>query len=171
MPPAVPLCHNPPVFAKVIRPMLKIPQKILEGIIEHVRRDMPMEACGYLAGNGGLVVLYREMINVEASAEHFSFDAGEQFTFMREMRSKGLRIMAVYHSHPASAAIPSEEDVIFANDPDLYHVIVSLMGNICDVRSYGIRAGSVREIELAITSALDIEAGRTLEHPGLSGNK
>ena len=131
--------------------MLKIPRKIVEGIIAHARRDMPIEACGYLAGNGGAVVLCQEMTNVDASAEHFSFDAQEQFDFRKAVGASGLKILAAYHSHPAAPARPSMEDIILANDPDLCHVIVSLFGDRPVVRSYRIKNGEAEEIGLEIT--------------------
>ncbi len=110
-----------------------------------------MEACGYLAGTGGIVTLCQKMTNVDASAEHFSFDAQEQFDFLKAVRARGLKILAVYHSHPAAPASPSMEDIILANDPDLYHVIVSLAGDRPVVRSYRIENGAAEEIGLEIT--------------------
>jgi proteasome lid subunit RPN8/RPN11 len=130
--------------------MLRIKRKISESIIAHTRRDMPIEACGYLAGNEGIVTFHQEMTNADASAEHFSFDAQEQFILLKAVRARGLKILAVYHSHITEPARPSSEDIRFANDPDLCYVIVSLAGNGADVRAYRISNGTVEDEALEI---------------------
>ena len=75
--------------------------------------------------------------------EHFSFEPAEQFATVRQMRAAGVRLRAVYHSHPATPARPSPEDIRLANDPSLSYVIVSLAGLQPDVKSFRIRDGQV----------------------------
>lgn len=79
--------------------------------------------------------------NVDASPEHFSFAPAEQFAAVRQMRAAGVRLRAVYHSHPATPARPSIEDIRLANDPALSYVIVSLAGELPEVKSFRIRDG------------------------------
>lgn len=50
---------------------------------------------------------------------------------------------AVYHSHPATPARPSAEDIRLANDPSISYVIVSLAGPEADVKSFLIHNGQV----------------------------
>jgi proteasome lid subunit RPN8/RPN11 len=122
---------------------LRIWQTVIDQLIEHARGDAPLEACGYLAERDGVVVALFRLRNVDASAEHFSFDPAEQFSALRQMRAAGLRMRAVYHSHPASPARPSVEDIRLAYDPALYYVIVSLAQAEPDVKAFVIRGGEV----------------------------
>jgi proteasome lid subunit RPN8/RPN11 len=129
---------------------LKIRRAVIEQLIEHARGDAPLEACGYLAERDGVAIALFRLRNVDASAEHFAFDPAEQFSVLRQMRSAGLRMRAVYHSHPASPARPSAEDIRLANDPGLYYVIVSLAQIEPDVKAFAIRGGEVSAEPLEI---------------------
>ena len=124
---------------------MKIRNGVVEQIITHVKGKAPIEACGYLATKGDVIVHAYELTNVDDSTEHFSFDPKEQFSAVKDARLRGLEITAVYHSHPASSARPSEEDIRLAFDPDKIYVIVSLLGGQ-DVRAFRIKNGCV-EIE------------------------
>lgn len=123
--------------------VLKIQRAIREQLIQHARQDAPIEACGYLAEKEGLVTAIFPLTNADTSPEHFSFDPAEQFAAVRQMRAAGLRMRAVYHSHPATPARPSAEDLRLANDPNLSYVIVSLAQSEPDVKSFVIRNGQI----------------------------
>lgn len=120
---------------------MNIKLSVIKRLIQHAQSDAPVEACGYLAENDEIVIAAFPMKNVDASSEHFSFEPGEQFAAVRQMRAAGLRLRAVYHSHPATPARPSPEDIRLANDPSLSYVIVSLAGPQPDVKSFRIRDG------------------------------
>ncbi len=130
--------------------MMIITQQILERMIAHAEREAPIEACGYLAGRNGRVETDYAMTNVDAREDHFSFDPTEQFAVRREARRAGLQIIGVYHSHPATPARPSEEDIRLAYDPEPVYVIVSLAGMEPAVRAYRIRGGAVEEENLTV---------------------
>ena len=114
---------------------MKIKKDIRDKIIAHAQREAPIEACGYLAGKDGVIVKHYELTNTDKSEEHFSFDPKEQFDTVRDARANGLEVGAVYHSHPASPARPSEEDKRLAYDPNISYVIISLANGREDVRS------------------------------------
>jgi proteasome lid subunit RPN8/RPN11 len=118
---------------------MKITKNVLEAITAHAEKGAPIEACGYLAQEGSIITRHYELANMDRSPEHFSFDPKEQFAVFRDARSKGLEICAVYHSHPATPARPSVEDIKLAFDPDLSYVIVSLAGGKADIRSFKIK--------------------------------
>ena len=129
---------------------MNIKKSIVEQLIQHARADVPLEACGYLAEAGAVVTALFRMKNADASPEHFSFESAEQFAAVRQMRTAGVRLRAVYHSHPASPARPSPEDIRLANDPALSYVIVSLAGGQPEVKSFRIRDGQVAVEPLSI---------------------
>jgi proteasome lid subunit RPN8/RPN11 len=123
--------------------MLRIDKRIVDNIVLHAGRELPIEACGYLAGKGGTVIAHYEMTNADASVEHFSFNVQEQFAVLMDARSKKMEILAVYHSHPATPARPSGEDIALAHDPGVSYVIISLAGSREDIRSFRIVDGIV----------------------------
>lgn len=139
--------------------MLYISPETIDAIIAHAHSEAPLEACGYLAEKEGIVVRHYPLTNVDASPEHFSLAPEEQFAAVREMRSQGLRLRAIYHSHPASEARPSEEDIRLAYDPDISYVIVSLKEGNDRVRSFRIRAAQVEQEDMEIVAQFPV--GRT----------
>ena len=124
--------------------MLRMPRYIGDAIIAHASEGFPLEVCGILGGNDGVVSSFFRMTNTDRSNEHFMMEPGEQFAVMKELRAKGLELLAIYHSHPESPARPSTEDIRLALTPDVSHVIVSLMEPDKPVlKSFRIIAGRV----------------------------
>ncbi len=130
--------------------MLYIPQQIVDQIFDQAKKGLPEEVCGYLAGTDRTVNQHFELTNIDHSPEHFSFDPAEQFRTVREARKAGLEILANYHSHPATPARPSEEDIRLAFDPNISYVIVSLAGALPDIKSFKIKDGVVEKEEVII---------------------
>ncbi|MGH7255566.1 MAG: M67 family metallopeptidase [Nitrospirales bacterium] len=117
--------------------MLKIPQQILDRMVEEAHAANPHECCGLLAGHDGLVTHVYPIKNIVALEEsatvaHFDaakvthlrrltpaeraeiafvMDAREQSLAFRDMRRKGIHLQAFYHSHPKDPARPSVTDI------------------------------------------------------------
>ncbi len=122
---------------------MKIPESIVDAIYEQAIAEAPLEACGYLAGNDGVVTRCYPMANADQSETHFSFDPQEQFRVLKEARAKGLELIAVYHSHPETPARPSAEDIRLAYDPGIYYVIASLADGQKSIKSFKLIEGKV----------------------------
>ncbi|MGB3649329.1 MAG: M67 family metallopeptidase, partial [Desulfobulbales bacterium] len=80
--------------------MLRIKKKVMAALFDHATRELPYEACGYLAAKDNLVCKHYELTNMDHSAVHFSMDPKEQFAAVKDMRGQGLKLSGVYHSHP-----------------------------------------------------------------------
>ena len=130
--------------------MISVTAAVQDAIIAHARADAPVEACGYLAGPDGTASVAIPLKNVDASPEHFTLDPAEQFAAVRQLRAEGLRLRAVYHSHPASPSRPSAEDIRLGNDPSLSYIIVSLAGVAPVVKSFRYKDGRAEEEELRV---------------------
>ena len=126
---------------------MKIPQNIIDELIKQARQDAPNESCGYLLGSDGVVTENYWMENIDHSPEHFSFAPRDQFTALRYARQKGLKILANWHSHPASPSRPSAEDLRLANDPTIRYAILSLLDGKPSLNSFKILNGEVVDKE------------------------
>ncbi|MDF1615085.1 M67 family metallopeptidase [Desulfurivibrio dismutans] len=129
---------------------LQVEEKVLAAILEHGRREMPNEACGYLATKNGVVGHHFELTNQDAAPDHFTMDPAEQFAAMRRIREDGLEMAAVYHTHPETPARPSEEDIRLAHDPAMVYVIVSLLAEVEPIRAFRINRGEVTEVPIRV---------------------
>lgn len=128
--------------------MLQIEEIIYNQLIVHSQEDAPIEACGYLAGTDNKITHYYKLTNIDNSPVHFSFDAKEQFTVMKNARNKGLKILANYHSHPESEARPSQEDIRLAYDPNILYFIVSLIDK--NIKAFKIIDNVAEEVNIEI---------------------
>lgn len=132
--------------------MIQITQNIIDNIIIHAHKIYPIEACGYLAGNGNTISQSYELRNIDNSEEHFSFDPAEQFAVVRKVRNGGLEILANYHSHPNTPARPSAEDIRMAFDPGILYFIISLAEKTPQIKAFKIQQSKVEEIHIKIIS-------------------
>ena len=130
--------------------MIEIPQHIIDAIIKQAYNELPDAACGLLTGEGNSVRKQYALTNTDHSPEHFSFDPKEQFAVLKEARKDNLQIIANYHSHPATAARPSEEDIRLAYDPDITYIIVSLAEADPVIKAFSIRECMVQPVEIKI---------------------
>ncbi len=130
--------------------MIQMTKAVWKAIISHAQKDAPIEACGYLGQTDGIITVCRPMKNIDESGEHFTLDPEEQFSAVKEMRKNGVRLAAVYHSHPETLARPSEEDIRLAYDPGISYVIVSLESGGESVKSFLIRDSQVTTEEIEI---------------------
>ena len=105
---------------------LEIPAYVFEQMLEQAKAQAPIEVCGILAGNDSKAEKLYKMTNVNNSSNHFMMEPKEQFAAVKDIRSAGLEMLAIYHSHPESPAGPSAEDIRLALTPDVIYVIVSL---------------------------------------------
>jgi proteasome lid subunit RPN8/RPN11 len=123
-------------------------------MIAHARTGLPNEACGLLGGErSGEEKTVRELYclkNADESPEHFSMTPEEQFRAIKDLRGRGLVLLGNFHSHPATPARPSAEDIRLAFDPSLSYVIISLEGPEPALKSFQIRGGSVSEEAVAL---------------------
>ena len=107
-------------------PSLIIPERVLRAMIEQAQAAAPIEACGVLSGRGRRVLDIHPMTNADNSPDHFTLVPAEQFATAKQVRAAGNETLAVYHSHPATPARPSDEDIRLAFAPDVVYVILSL---------------------------------------------
>ena len=129
---------------------LQIPNDIFEQMIQQAKAKAPIEACGMLAGRDGQVERLYKMTNADKSSTHFMMVPEEQFKVVKDIRSAGLEMLAIYHSHPASPARPSTEDISFALTPGVIYVIVSLQNTEPAIKGFLIEDNNITEVPVGI---------------------
>jgi proteasome lid subunit RPN8/RPN11 len=129
--------------------MLILPARLGWDMIAHAQGGLPNEACGLFAGeirgDEKTVKAVYLLKNMDESPEHFSMAPEEQFKAIADIRKKGLSLLGNFHSHPATPARPSEEDIRLAFDPSLSYVIISLRDEEPALKSFSIRKGVAEE--------------------------
>jgi len=118
--------------------------------------ELPNECCGLLAGTIedsqtgdriGRVVQRYPLVNVTASPKEFWSEPKGMFAAARDMRQRGLDVLAIYHSHPTSAPVPSRTDLERNYSPDVINLIISLISGEPDVRAWWLTEQDYREAE------------------------
>ncbi len=130
---------------------LQIPNHIFEQMIQQAEAEVPIEACGILAGKDGTIEKFYKMTNVDQSIDHFMMEPAEQFKVIKDIRSNDLEMLAIYHSHPQAPARPSAEDIRLALTPDVTYVIVSLQeDNAPVIKGFLIEDSNVTEMPVKV---------------------
>ncbi len=95
-------------------------------MIEHAKRESPLECCGILGGKEKTVQKAFELKNGEESTVRYSMSPQEQLKVFEEMEKESMEMIAIYHSHPHTIPFPSETDVKMAFYPEVSSIIISL---------------------------------------------
>ncbi len=98
---------------------------------DHALACLPAEACGLLArtprSDAVELVRYAPIPNSATRPDRFAMDPAALVRVTTEWRSAGLRLGAVFHSHPDGRAAPSSVDVAGAALwPDLVQLILAV---------------------------------------------
>jgi proteasome lid subunit RPN8/RPN11 len=127
--------------------------------------EQPLECCGLLAGVlegppeavgpavrvGRVVERYPLVNNAASPVEYWSSDE-RLFAAHRDMRERGLEILAIYHSHPTSPPVPSRTDLARNYYPDAVSLIISLTTAPPAVRGWWLSDRDYREAEWDVGS-------------------
>jgi proteasome lid subunit RPN8/RPN11 len=127
---------------------VRIPKAIYDELLEHARDETPNECCGLIGGEDGVPKTVYRARNAEASSLRYNLDPHDQFRIMTEIEEKGEELAAIYHSHTASPAYPSQTDINLAAYPDALYLIVSLAEDERELRGFRIVDGEVSEVGL-----------------------
>ena len=126
---------------------MEITQAQWDELLAHARDEEPNECCGYMTIRDGRVEEVVRAENERESPYGYQLDARAQIRAFN-LSENGCDI-AVYHSHPRSAAEPSQTDINLAVFPEWLQVIVSLATEPA-VRAWRIVEGSVEEEPLSV---------------------
>ncbi|MCC8023648.1 MAG: M67 family metallopeptidase [Clostridiales bacterium] len=130
--------------------MITLKQADYSRMVNHARQWFPYESCGLIAGvRADGVKQVRQvylLTNTDKSETHFSIDPAEHLEAVKDMRAGNLSPLGNFHSHPATPARPSREDIRLAYDRNASYLILSLQNRDDPVlKAFHIENGEARE--------------------------
>jgi proteasome lid subunit RPN8/RPN11 len=129
---------------------------LAELLLAHAQAELPNEACGLLSGTGrdGMATTYHPARNAEASPLRYSVHPDDLVRITFAIEDAGDDLVAIFHSHTRSPAVPSPTDLRAAMYPDAVYLLASLAdpsaGPDAALRAWRIRAGESSEVRLSI---------------------
>jgi proteasome lid subunit RPN8/RPN11 len=135
---------------------LTISTAIADELLAHARAEAPNEACGILAGTlaDGRATAYHPARNADASPFVYTVHPDDLVRIVLGIEDAGQDLMAIFHSHTRSPAIPSPTDRRQAMYPDAFYLLASLVDPdvipMQALRAWRIRDGEATEALLRI---------------------
>jgi proteasome lid subunit RPN8/RPN11 len=136
---------------------LTLPTALAEELVAHARADVPNEACGLLAGDlaTGVATAYHPARNADASPYVYTVHPDDLVRIVFGIEDAGEDLLAIFHSHTHTPAVPSPTDRRQAQYPDAFYLLVSLADPDASpaeaLRAWRIRNGEATEVSLSLT--------------------
>jgi proteasome lid subunit RPN8/RPN11 len=125
---------------------LEIPQELHDAMVEHCERESPLECCGILGGHAPRVTSIHPLRNDLKSETRYNADPRDLIAAHINLRQRGADILAIYHSHPRWQAVPSQTDLSENHYGPVPRIIVSLSGEVPEVRVWRLEVDSFHEL-------------------------
>jgi proteasome lid subunit RPN8/RPN11 len=128
-----------------------------EALLDHARDELPNEACALLGGDlrTGLTLSLHPTRNADASPLRYTVHPDDLVRITFALEEVGQDLLAIFHSHTHTPAIPSPTDLRAAQYPDAYYLLASLAdpaaGPEQALRAWRIHDGESAEMELVLT--------------------
>ena len=135
---------------------LRIPPAVAEELLAHARSEVPNEACGILAGSlsDGAARAYHPARNADESPYVYTVHPEDLVRIVFGIEDAGDDLVAIFHSHTHTPAVPSPTDRRQAQYPDAFYVLATLSDPEADataaLRAWRIRDGEANEVPLTI---------------------
>jgi proteasome lid subunit RPN8/RPN11 len=117
---------------------------------DHVAACYPEEGCGLLAGKVNQVELTIPITNHLHSGVRYNMEPNELVRAFYDLESRGLELVASFHSHPGGPDGPSETDISEFGYPGTFMLIWSQVDQQWKVKGFEITTESTIEIALQI---------------------
>ena len=132
------------------RNMIKIPKSIYQQMVEHAKKESPLECCGILGGRDHAAKKAFELQNVDQSSVRYAMAPQEQLKVFEEMERDAMEMVAIYHSHTHTIPFPSETDVKLAFYPEVSSIIISLKEKDPVVKAFRIGKEAIYPEEIEV---------------------
>lgn len=129
---------------------MKINSEHWDAMRVHVEANAPLEACGLLAGKNDSVEKVFLITNQAQSPARFRMNPTEQLQALDWIDSNEMKLLAIFHSHPAGPEMVSVTDIEEAAYP-VVQIIWSRNNRLWQARGFWIEGGRAAEVVLQIT--------------------
>jgi proteasome lid subunit RPN8/RPN11 len=124
----------------------------LTKLVEVAKDALPNESCAFLLGHNDRVAKILPMRNIDESPVTFSIEPTELIYAYNLAESKGMDVIAIFHSHPAKAW-PSSTDMKFMEINPVIWVIYSTTENQLKAFVYD-EDDFIKEIDIRIITGV-----------------
>ncbi len=131
----------------------QLSRKITTQLLHWAQLSPDQEVCGLIGAKNNIASSCYPIDNIAKHPENrFFLDEKQHIHAFSTMRDRNETLFAIYHSHPASPAIPSETDINLAAYPDAIYLIISLnTKGVMEIRGFKIQHKTVENITLSLT--------------------
>jgi [CysO sulfur-carrier protein]-S-L-cysteine hydrolase len=135
---------------------LQLPAAVADEVMRHARAELPNEACGLLSGSlaTGRTTRFHPARNLEASPLRYNVHPEDLVRITFEIEEAGEELVAIFHSHTRTAAVPSATDRRAAMYADPFYLLASLADGEAPaqraLRAWRIYRGQTFEVPLTI---------------------
>jgi [CysO sulfur-carrier protein]-S-L-cysteine hydrolase len=134
--------------------LLSIPKDCYDSMLAQALDERPNECCGLLAGvidgDVGRVTHRYALVNELHSPVEYNAEVRGLIAAHKDMRERGIDVLATYHSHPTSAPVPSKKDLAANYSVDTVSLIISLLHETPVVRGWWLTETDYREADLLL---------------------
>jgi [CysO sulfur-carrier protein]-S-L-cysteine hydrolase len=131
---------------------MQLSRKLTNQLLHLAQISPNDEICGLIGGKNNHPTTCYPIKNVATHPQQqFLLDAEQQIATMITMREHGEDLLAIYHSHPKSPAVPSPTDLELAAYEDATYLIISLnTKGVLEMRGFRIQQKIAQELVLTL---------------------
>jgi proteasome lid subunit RPN8/RPN11 len=133
--------------------VIRLTTAVYNSMVQHARAMLPSEAVGLLGGLMSDYATYSIPLPNRAGPYTFLADPFAQFQAERELAHLGLRLLAIYHSHPDGSAQLSQLDFVFARKRACFQIVIALHRPYLsgeEVRAYRVVENEAMTVEISV---------------------
>ena len=131
--------------------VVRVTNAVLRRLRQEARSTPDKECCGLLAGSDQTITVIYPAPNACDAPDAYEIAPVELFRLMREIHSRRLELLGIYHSHPTGENRPSRRDIERAYYPDAAYFILSPRPDAPQsVRAFSIHDGGVSELLIEV---------------------
>ena len=119
-------------------------------MIHHCQQEAPYKACGLLSGITEKNETLWEMRNIERTTTTFAMDVKQMSQVFKSMKHRKEEWTGIYHTHPTAPPIPSRNDIVNFDYPNVAYFIVSLTYGKPNVKCYRIKNNQVTPLKIIV---------------------